>query len=644
MSPKLFHLAAAAAAILITLSSPDARGQSDPPPLPGAGRVATPVPISGQGGSRPAPLPIIDECRCSSTVFDRSAGGGVVPRLQTTFVTEEDGLTGTAPRDTCPGSSTIDIQWHSEPHGATGYRYRLGEPPFLAPPFILVGPGVTSLAYDGASLSSGVKVFTLGARDPAGAYRDVARRFQLDYPPDTWWSGPDLGSPSLVAKPNGERYAVLVAGQLPAPGVVGSLFSPESTLALPASRPERSTFFEIWKDTVYARQEGDTVHMNSWVVFHGGGFDRDSPYRVRVTDLARQLPGFPGGPVLEPGPANGSPIGFRSIIFMSITPGDRPSITGFSGMYPLFDPADAFHLPRIAGYHPAFQAGRAFALMQALDGNGGADRRVEDARELVLRIENGTATPVERALRSKVLTFYVDRAPYFVTDSPDFRPGANQTFTTSQWSLRLIANDDDPFQPGAVAPGGPSAVSTLRRKISVHGKDLQGNDFTYVDPNVHVNQADIIVSVPAALAAGPCVIEVELCDCAQCEDMPGSGRCVVSRFPVMYQPSGPAAGAAAAAAIHGPATTLLFTPYPNPTSRAVTFRFGLAVAGVADLELYNLAGQRVRQLTSDRLPAGEHTRIWDGRDEEGRPVAAGIYLVRLRTREVLLTRKVFVAP
>jgi hypothetical protein len=492
------------------------------------------------------PIPIIDECRCVGTVYTLNVGGGVTPVSDTTYVTDVDNRLGIPPRDTCASTSRIDIKWHAELQipgtVVIGYRYKLDEPRLVE-----VGPEVTSVTYhsgiapDTVPPSPGVKVFLLRAVDQAFGSRDSTRRFQLNYAADTWWAGPDLNSTSLQTNPvTGEKYAVYVPGQDLAP-ISGSLMGPDSVNVLPALRPERRTFFEIWKDTVWARQEGDTVHMNSWVVLHGGGFDKDSPYRVRVSDLARQIPGFPGGVVLQPDDPNGSPIGFRSIVTMSLTPKGDPSRTALTGLYPIFDPNDVFNLPRIGGYHPVFQAGRAFAVKQAEDADGDRDRRVQDGRDLVLRIERGTATPEEQALRDKVLTFYVDKAPVFLTNSALFRPrtGVVDTFTTTLWDLRIVATDEDPFQRGT-APGGPSQVVTLRRRISVHGKDLQGRDITYIDPSDYVNQQNINVLVPSTLAGGPCALEVELCDCAQCEDFAGSGRCVTLQIPVYYQRSAPA--------------------------------------------------------------------------------------------------------
>src|SRR5262249_20099906 len=191
-------------------------------------------------------------------------------------------------------------------------------------------------------------------------------------------------------------------------------------------------------------------------------------------------------------------------------------------------------------YHPIFRAGRAFAVLQAEDSDGDRDRRVQDGRNLVQSIEDGTATPEEQKLRSLVMAFYVDKPPYFVTDSPLFRPrtAVGDTFTSILWDLRIVAADDDPFSPGT-PPGGPSNIVTLRRKFKVHGKNLLGQDEVYEDTRSYVNQQNVTLLIPGFLAGGPCTLEVELCDCNECETRQGTGRCVTIQIPVYYQRTTP---------------------------------------------------------------------------------------------------------
>jgi hypothetical protein len=71
---------------------------------------------------------------------------------------------------------------------------------------------------------------------------------------------------------------------------------------------------------------------------------------------------------------------------------------------------------------------------------------------------------------------------------------------------------------------------------------------------------------------------------------------------------------------------------PNPFRRDTRLRFGLSRAGAVRLEVFDLAGRRVRALLDERsLPAGTHAVTWDGRDQAGNPVQAGVYLCRIET-------------
>jgi len=70
---------------------------------------------------------------------------------------------------------------------------------------------------------------------------------------------------------------------------------------------------------------------------------------------------------------------------------------------------------------------------------------------------------------------------------------------------------------------------------------------------------------------------------------------------------------------------------PNPFNPRTTIRYELAAAGDVRLDVYDLAGRRVRTLVAERQEAGRHAAVWDGRDDAGRPGATGVYLVRLRT-------------
>ena len=78
-----------------------------------------------------------------------------------------------------------------------------------------------------------------------------------------------------------------------------------------------------------------------------------------------------------------------------------------------------------------------------------------------------------------------------------------------------------------------------------------------------------------------------------------------------------------------PAQHQLGDAYPNPFNPAVVLPLDLATdaAGVS-LTVYDVLGRRVRRVWDGSLEAGPHRFVWDGRDERGKAVAAGVYVYR----------------
>jgi hypothetical protein len=70
---------------------------------------------------------------------------------------------------------------------------------------------------------------------------------------------------------------------------------------------------------------------------------------------------------------------------------------------------------------------------------------------------------------------------------------------------------------------------------------------------------------------------------------------------------------------------------PNPAPGGETRIRFRASADLLDtnLSIYDTSGRRVRTVAQGTLAAGAHDGAWDGRDEGGRPVAAGTYFMRL---------------
>jgi hypothetical protein len=74
---------------------------------------------------------------------------------------------------------------------------------------------------------------------------------------------------------------------------------------------------------------------------------------------------------------------------------------------------------------------------------------------------------------------------------------------------------------------------------------------------------------------------------------------------------------------------MLLPAAPSPFVEHTAIPFVLPRAGEARLALFDLRGRLVRVLLAGPAVAGRSSARWDGRDEDGREVAAGAYFVRL---------------
>ncbi|MDP8204508.1 MAG: FlgD immunoglobulin-like domain containing protein, partial [Candidatus Tenebribacter mawsonii] len=75
---------------------------------------------------------------------------------------------------------------------------------------------------------------------------------------------------------------------------------------------------------------------------------------------------------------------------------------------------------------------------------------------------------------------------------------------------------------------------------------------------------------------------------------------------------------------------ILNTNYPNPFNPLTTINFTIKdTEGKINLAVYNIKGQKVKTLVNEVLPAGNHTRVWDGTNSNGKQVSTGIYFYKM---------------
>jgi plastocyanin len=85
----------------------------------------------------------------------------------------------------------------------------------------------------------------------------------------------------------------------------------------------------------------------------------------------------------------------------------------------------------------------------------------------------------------------------------------------------------------------------------------------------------------------------------------------------------------------------LLPPYPNPFSAKVTLAFDLVHDYRVQIHVFGIDGRAVRTLLVGEFPQGHHEVVWEGRNDTGGMMPAGIYFVQLVTGSERTVRKIF---
>ncbi|MBC8525289.1 MAG: T9SS type A sorting domain-containing protein, partial [Candidatus Cloacimonetes bacterium] len=75
--------------------------------------------------------------------------------------------------------------------------------------------------------------------------------------------------------------------------------------------------------------------------------------------------------------------------------------------------------------------------------------------------------------------------------------------------------------------------------------------------------------------------------------------------------------------------------YPNPFSTSTTISFVISHRGTENTEIniYNIKGQKIKTFSNLQINKSPNQQIiWDGKDENGKPVSSGIYFYKLNIK------------
>ena len=86
--------------------------------------------------------------------------------------------------------------------------------------------------------------------------------------------------------------------------------------------------------------------------------------------------------------------------------------------------------------------------------------------------------------------------------------------------------------------------------------------------------------------------------------------------------------------VQHPTHFALAPAFPNPFNGSTQITYTLDAGTLVELRVYNALGQAVRTLLHQHQGAGTHQIHWDGKDDQGRALASGTYLLIMRAGAV----------
>ncbi len=255
-----------------------------------------------------------------------------------------------------------------------------------------------------------------------------------------------------------------------------------------------------------------------------------------------------------------------------------------------------------------------------------------------------------------------------------FHPAATDSATAPRqllaggWQLQLAAESPSTYDINVLGmhplarPGidrfdyrNPAAFQEPRISLAFHQADQNGkriplsSDFRPVNPEGDLWYLTLESSKPQAsirirrIEHLPASFRVVLYDTKYRREYPlrpGQPATVndlaageVDRFAVLVGTPGFIARTVPDLKLMAPAAYELLPNYPNPFNPATTIRFQLKQGGRVSLAIYNLLGQKVRQLADEFYQAGFYELRWDGRDATGRETASGLYFYRIQVND-----------
>lgn len=91
-----------------------------------------------------------------------------------------------------------------------------------------------------------------------------------------------------------------------------------------------------------------------------------------------------------------------------------------------------------------------------------------------------------------------------------------------------------------------------------------------------------------------------------------------------------------------PLVTGIENIYPNPFNPQTTISYELSEPSKVRIQIFNVKGQFITELTRDNLPAGKFKVVWDGKDMNKRNLGSGVYFCKMMTNKESYLKKMII--
>ncbi|NIR71235.1 MAG: T9SS type A sorting domain-containing protein [Phycisphaerae bacterium] len=211
---------------------------------------------------------------------------------------------------------------------------------------------------------------------------------------------------------------------------------------------------------------------------------------------------------------------------------------------------------------------------------------------------------------------------------------SGRSVSTQLWNMFTLPNGN-PFGPtiGPVNPNLESGASASRTFTQEIPGGAPSGQYTYsFNVGTFPNTIDDSDSFPFTKLSAPAAAQVTSLES-------GEWRVLDSEtgLPVSDWDRGDLVHARADEVI--PGAFVLEQNYPNPFNPSTTISYQLPKAEKVSIIIYDLLGRQVRELVNENQEAGVHSVKWDGKNQAGQTVAAGVYIYKITAGQVRQVRK-----